>query len=177
MKITTPLALALVLAAPLAQAGAGHGDEKAAFGQAGHAEDVTRDIAVSMTEMDFDPEAITVAPGETVRFTVTNDGRIVHEFNIGTPESWKSHEGEMKAMLTKGMMSMRRINHEKMKASGMMHDDANSVLLEPGETGEVIWTFPEGGEISFACNVPGHLAAGMKGSFEIEAPVVENLDS
>jgi len=58
---------------------------------------------------------------------------------------------------------MRRVNHEKMAASGMMHEDPNSVLLEPGQSGEVIWTFAEKTEMGFACNVPGHRNAGMIG--------------
>ena len=41
--------------------------------------------------------------------------------------------------------------------------DPNSVLLEPGKTGEVIWTFSEATEVGFACNVPGHRNAGMVG--------------
>ena len=61
------------------------------------------------------------------------------------------------------MINKRRINHEKMEAAGMMHDDPNSVLLEPGKTGEVIWTFSEATEVGFACNVPGHRNAGMVG--------------
>jgi uncharacterized cupredoxin-like copper-binding protein len=48
-----------------------------------------------------------------------------------------------------------------------MHSDPNSVLLEPGQSGEVVWTFPRDGEIEFACNVPGHYEAGMQGRFEL----------
>lgn len=166
----TTATLSFLLLAGSAIAGAGHGTDMA-FGAPGHADDVDREIAVSMTEMEFDLDSADIRPGETVRFLVSNDGRVVHEFNIGTPESWKSHDREMKAMFKKGMMSMRKIDHDKMKSAGMMHDDPNSILLEPGETGEVIWTFPEHMEeaedVAFACNVPGHLAAGMKGEFEI----------
>jgi len=37
------------------------------------------------------------------------------------------------------------------------------VLLEPGESKEVVWKFSEKSSIEFACNVPGHYQAGMYG--------------
>ena len=73
----------------------------------------------------------------------------------------------MMTMMREGMMTARSINHDRMMEAGMMHDDANSALLEPDETADIIWTFPEGGEIGFACNVPGHREAGMVGDFSI----------
>ena len=133
------------------------------FGKAGTLEMVNRVIEISMDVMDFGPEKIQVSEGETIRFVVTNVGRVIHEFNLGTRDTWKGHDKEMRMMFKKGMINKRRINHEKMEAAGMMHDDPNSVLLEPGKTGEVIWTFSEATEVGFACNVPGHRNAGMVG--------------
>jgi uncharacterized cupredoxin-like copper-binding protein len=34
-----------------------------------------------------------------------------------------------------------------------------------GKSAEVVWTFPAEGALEFACNVPGHYAAGMAGDF------------
>ena len=45
----------------------------------------------------------------------------------------------------------------------MMHDDANAVLVEPGATAELIWTFTNAADLEFACNIPGHYQAGMYG--------------
>ncbi len=162
--ILTGTALVASLTASIAVAGPGHGD---GIGEAGDAAQVDRTIIIEMDEMKFSPEAIEVEPGETIRFEVVNVGRAVHEFNIGTSETWDGHRGEMRTMMSEGMITSRRINHDRMREAGMMHDDANSVLLEPGDTGEVIWTFPEGGEIGFACNVPGHRNAGMVGGFRM----------
>ncbi|REC54634.1 copper-binding protein [Rhodosalinus sediminis] len=164
--LLTGTALAASLAASIAVAGPGHGDEDG-IGEPGDAAQIDRTIIVEMDEMSFSPETIEVAPGETIRFEVVNVGRAVHEFNIGTGETWNGHRGEMRTMMREGMMSARSINHDRMMEAGMMHDDANSVLLEPGDTGQVIWTFPEGGEIGFACNVPGHREAGMVGDFRM----------
>jgi|TARA_R100001369_G_scaffold45625_2_gene71841 uncharacterized cupredoxin-like copper-binding protein len=49
------------------------------------------------------------------------------------------------------------------RQAGKMYDHANSVLLKPGQTARVTWTFGEKSELGFACNVPGHRAAGMVG--------------
>jgi len=156
------VAIPLIMSTTFAIADVGH-NAGAAFGQAGTLDDVDRTIAISMDEMDFGPESIEVKEGETIRFVVKNIGKVVHEFNIGTRETWRSHDKEMRSMFRKKMITMRRVNHEKMAASGMMHEDPNSVLLEPGQSGEVIWTFAEKTEMGFACNVPGHRNAGMIG--------------
>lgn len=162
--LLTNSALAASLTASIAVASPGHGD---GIGEPGDAAKADRTITIEMDEMKYSPETIEVEPGETIRFEVVNVGRVVHEFNIGTSETWNGHRGEMRTMMRKGMMTMRNINHDRMIEAGMMHDDANSVLLEPGDTGDVIWTFPEGGEIGFACNVPGHREAGMVGDFRM----------
>jgi uncharacterized cupredoxin-like copper-binding protein len=51
----------------------------------------------------------------------------------------------------------------------MEHDDPNSVLLEPGQTAEIIWTFPADAELEFACNVPGHYESGMMGKVRLKS--------
>ncbi|MGI3212762.1 cupredoxin domain-containing protein [Roseovarius tibetensis] len=158
----TSTALVASLTASIAVASPGH---DSSIGEPGETAQVDRTITIEMDEMKYSPKTIEVAPGETIRFEVINVGRAVHEFNIGTSETWDGHLGEMQRMMREGMMTASSLNHDKMMEAGMMHDDANSVLLEPGDTGEVIWTFPEGGEIGFACNVPGHREAGMVGDF------------
>ena len=43
----------------------------------------------------------------------------------------------------------------------MAHDHSNSVLLSPGEKGELVWKFNNKAKIEAACNVPGHYEVGM----------------
>jgi uncharacterized cupredoxin-like copper-binding protein len=50
----------------------------------------------------------------------------------------------------------------------MSHDDPNSILLEPGQSGEVIWKFAASGSLEFACNLPGHYESGMVGKISID---------
>ena len=45
----------------------------------------------------------------------------------------------------------------------MKHDDPNSILLEPGKSGEIIWKFTQKTKLEFACNIPGHYESGMMG--------------
>ena len=166
LKTITSVVFALTTSAAFAGAGHddGHGDGHAAMmGQPGDPAKADRVVEVSMTEMAFDPSNIEIMEGETITFVVSNDGEFVHEFNLGTEKMWQGHMDEMMKMMDTGMMTVDKINHDKMMQAGMMHDDANSVLLEPGQTAKVTWTFGEKTELGFACNVPGHRESGMVG--------------
>ncbi len=90
----------------------------------------------------------------------------MHEFNIGTAASHAEHAPTMQMMVDHGVIEGGKINHETAKAMQAsmghgMHDEPNSALLVPGKTAELIWAFPDRGDIEFACNVPGHYDAGM----------------
>lgn len=143
----------------------GHGSE---IGQPGDPAKADREIAVSMDGMAFEPSSITVSPGETITFVVSNEGDLVHEFNLGTRGMWQAHMDEMAQMMESGVMTPHEIHHDRMREAGMMHDDASSVLLEPGQTARVTWRFSERADVGFACNVPGHLEAGMVGDITFE---------
>ena len=76
-------------------------------------------------------------------------------------------------MVAQGILLPDRIDETKMHqmnhgGSAMTHDHPNSVLLEPGESGVLVWTFNEPVELEFACDVPGHYQAGMKGEFRFD---------
>ncbi|MAO01239.1 putative cupredoxin-like copper-binding protein [Roseovarius halotolerans] len=166
LKTITSVVFALTTSAAFAGAGHddGHGDGHAAMmGQPGDPAKADRVVEVSMTEMAFDPSNIEIMEGETITFVVSNDGEFVHEFNLGTEKMWQGHMDEMMKMMDTGMMTVDKIDHDKMMQAGMMHDDANSVLLEPGQKAKVTWTFGEKTELGFACNVPGHRESGMVG--------------
>ena len=79
----------------------------------------------------------------------------------------------MMMMVEHGVLEPDRINWDaakKMQASmgHGMHDEPNSVLLEPGKTGEIIWTFSNRAKLEFACNIPGHYESGMVGNIKLE---------
>ena len=181
MKIKS-VAFAAVLAASLplsafsipAFAAGEHGGDQGAgpHGAPGNLGEVSRTIKIIMHDNYYEPASTEVEEGQTVRFEVTNAGEFVHEFNIATAEMHKAHAPEMMMMMEHGVIEADRINLEAAKQMQAtmghgMHEEGNSVLLEPGKTGEVIWKFPEHAAIEFACNVPGHYDSGMVGKIKL----------
>lgn len=166
------------VAAPVAAFAAGAhtgGHDAMMSGQPGKASAVTRTVEVTLHDNYYDPETISAKAGETVRFRVRNAGRFVHEFNIGTAAMHAAHQDEMAMMVEHGVLAPDHIDHAAAKAMQAsmghgMHEDANSVLLDPGASGEVVWTFPADAEVAieFACNVPGHYDSGMVGDIELQ---------
>ncbi len=161
--------LALLLAVETRAAGSGdhahgHGHSSEDIGAPGDPSKVDRTIEVKLLDTAFSAREIHVEKGETIRFVLINEGELVHEFNIGTAAMHAAHAAEMEAMVESGMLEADRINH---MAGGMAHDDPNSVLLAPGETGEIVWTFSAEAALEFSCNVPGHREAGMVGAFDL----------
>ena len=146
----------------------GHGDQPD-IGQAGSADHVNRVIRVSMGEMYFSPSDLQVLRNETIRFVIKNDGEFVHEFNLGTTEMHLAHAEEMMMMVESGVLESDRINHDMMNMTEMAHDDANSVLLEPGESAEILWTFSGDAALELSCNIPGHRESGMLSVMELVA--------
>jgi uncharacterized cupredoxin-like copper-binding protein len=147
------------------------------FGESGKASEVSRDIEVTMRDNFYEPEEINVKAGETIRFKITNKGEFLHEFGLGTAAMHAKHQKQMAVMMEHGMIEADRINHDKMKmdhGSGgmkgmsMAHDDPNSLLLEPGKSGEIIWKFTKATELEFACNIPGHYQSGMMGPLKVK---------
>lgn len=167
------VALSFPFVASVALASGGHkaGHHHFEFGAPGNPDEVDRTVQVALEDVYFEPESINVEAGETVRFILTNNGELVHEFNIGTPQMHAAHQEEMQMMVDHGVLEADKINHEMMKmemedGTTMEHDDPNSVLLGPNGTAEIVWTFAKTMTLEFACNVPGHYDAGMAGTFE-----------
>lgn len=169
MTACNRLALAgclLMLSVPVLAAPAGHFD----FGQPAPAASATRTVQVDMTDIAFTPTTLDVKAGETVRFVLVNKGQLLHEFNLGNAAMHGAHQKEMLAMQQSGMLTPTGMSHAGMDhgAMGMQHDDPNSVLVGPGKTAELTWTFSRADNLEFACNVPGHYQAGMVGKVKVE---------
>ena len=151
------------------------------FGAPGKPAEVTRSIEVNLADNYYEPDAISVKQGETVRFVLKNNGELLHEFSIDTLAEHAEHRTEMAAMMEMGMITSTGIDpekmnmdHSKMDMSGakagngmsMRHDDPNTVMLAPGESRALVWKFPKAMEIEFACNMPGHYESGMMGRID-----------
>ena len=120
------------------------------FGHPGEAADVKRTIVLSATDIKFAPMQITVAAGETVKFEIANNGKLNHEFILGSADEQVAHDKEMAAM------------------AGMKMTHINGVSVAPGKTGMLIWTFTKAGTLQYACHVPGHYVAGMVGRLTVK---------
>lgn len=151
-------ALTFTLAAPAFSAGEHDHDHSGMapemkVGMPGDPADVTRTIEVTMRETEdgrmlFEPRSLDIKQGATIRFNVINEGATEHEFVIDTVAGNARHK--------KAMAEME-----------MEHDDPNSVRLDAGASGEVIWTFANAGRFEFACLIPGHYEAGMHGPIAV----------
>jgi len=97
---------------------------------------------------DFVPAHIAVRAGETVRFVVTNEGALQHEFMIGSREQMRDHA----VAVTHG---------------GHGEDYATEIHLNPGQTKELVYTFGSSTDIGYACFMRSHFPASMSGNFEI----------
>lgn len=110
-----------------------------------------RTIEVAMRdELVYEPDAVAVSVGETVRFVVINAGEVVHEFYIGDETAQAAHEDEM-------------------AGGGMQHADPAGISVEPGQTGEIEFTFEEPGELLIGCHEPGHYAGGMVATITVDS--------
>lgn len=69
-----------------------------AFGKPAAAAQATRTVEVVMGDMYFEPRALQVKAGETVRFVLVNNGQVPHEFNLGDAAMHARHQQEMLAM-------------------------------------------------------------------------------
>lgn len=126
--------------------------EEHAFGREGDPKKSGRTIRVAMADsMRFTPGALTVKRGETVRFVVTNSGKVMHEMVIGTETELRKHAEQMR------------------KHPTMEHDEPYMAHVKPGAKEEITWTFTKAGKFMYGCLIPGHFEAGMKGAIKVVA--------
>jgi len=126
--------------------------EEKPFGREGDPRRATRTIKVDMSDkMRFNPSALTVRQGETVRFIISNSGKLMHEFVLGDLKELKEHAALMK------------------KFPGMEHDEPYMAHVAPGKTETIVWQFTKTGEFHFGCLLPGHFEAGMVGKINVTA--------
>ena len=118
----------------------------------GPARNVSRTVAIRMTDaMRFTPAGFAVGQGESVRLHIANDGKLAHEFVLGTPQEIAEHERTMHRM------------------PRMPQTEANAVRVEPGQSADIVWKFSVSGDFVYACLLPGHHEAGVQGTITVKA--------
>ena len=156
LSVSLGATLWLSVAAAYAHGPSGHHGKPATpaeqkdWGIAGDAKKVDRTVDIVMTDnMKFTPDKLQIRLGETIRFRVANQGKVMHEMVIGTAKELAAHAEMMK------------------KFPNMEHDEPYMAHVSPGKREEIIWTFNRTGRFEFACLVAGHFDAGMKGAIEV----------
>ena len=126
--------------------------EQKEWGIAGDAKAVKRSIEVRMgDDMRFVPDRIELRQGETLRFVLRNNGKLMHEFVIGTKKELDEHAALM------------------LKFPNMEHDEPYMAHVAPGKSGQIVWQFNRAGDFDFACLIAGHYQAGMVGKIVVVA--------
>ena len=104
---------------------------------------VPRIAPITMTDdLKFDPATEPVAPGETVSFILINSGTVKHEFQVGPEAGVAADKVDGKTVV-------------------------EIAEIDGGHVAESTYTFPATGAYAFACHVPGHYEAGMKGTVDL----------
>ena len=120
-----------------------------AAGEPGDPTKPSRVVEISMSEgpgtMSYTPAHIEVRKGEQIRFVLRNDGELRHELVLDSAAGNLEHKAAMAAN------------------PDMTHDEPNGRELDPKRTGELLWRFGTAGTFEYACLIPGHYEAGMRG--------------
>ncbi|MFN3742840.1 MAG: hypothetical protein ACK4VW_09250 [Anaerolineales bacterium] len=109
----------------------------------------SNEVTITLTDFGIQSSVTEFKVGVPYRFTVTNAGKVPHEFMIMPP-------------LTAEQMSMHMEMEELDKMALAMIGEED---LPPGATKSFEYTFTQpapAGTLEFACHVSGHYEAGMK---------------
>lgn len=125
--------------------------EEKPFGREGDPRKASRTVKVDMSDkLRFAPDNLTVKRGETVKFVVKNNGKLMHEMVLGTMQELKEHAAMM------------------LKHPTMEHDEPYMAHVAPGKAETMVWQFTKAGEFYFGCLVPGHFEGGMIGKVTVK---------
>lgn len=103
-------------------------------------------VELDMRHSRYSSDALRVYEGTLVRFMVTNEDPIHHEFVAGGDDVHEAHAA----------------------GDDEFHPPVpGEVSVDPGATGFTAYLFDEPGTVAFACHLPRHLEYGMEGEIEV----------
>ena len=120
--------------------------------------DYDREIELSMSEWTFSDLSIDAQAGERIRFTLRNDGTILHEF------------------MFMGMAQMQGVNYRAQRADwNLLEHEAlfEQSLLLPGEEITFVAEIVRPGVWMFMCMLPYHMQMGMMGQISTPGMAME----
>ena len=176
MSHTRVLCLALTVGAAFCVVGDASAEAAPSTSAAQAADPVTRQgqvirtVRIDIGSHGFHPLSVTVRAGETVRFVLHNTSdREPHEFTVGTAAMHQGRRELIEEMSASTPIETRIQNFSP-------YDAPNAVVVLPGETRELVWTFTSTKRFEFACNIPNHSAVRTKGAFRLLAAGDNELD-
>ena len=111
--------------------------------------DSERTVRLTARYSKFEPAEFTFPAGTTVRFVITNEDPIEHEFILGD----RAHQDHIE------------------NTAHPVHDGSvpGEITIRAGETAETTYTFEEPGVVLIGCHEPGHWDYGMRGEVTVTA--------
>ncbi len=120
--------------------------------------DFDREINMTMTEWGFSDSNIEVVKGERIRFNITNEGEILHEFMVME------------------MTAMQAINYRMNRADwSLLEHEAlyEKALVLPDGDFSFVMEVQEDGVWMFMCMLPYHMEMGMMGQLATAGNAME----
>jgi uncharacterized cupredoxin-like copper-binding protein len=113
-----------------------------------------RTVALTIHYSHFSPAHLSVAAGETVRFTIRNTDPIDHEFILGDQSVQDAEEAGTDPI------------HDG-STPGMVSAPADTTVSKVVTFPRTPAGHPAQRSLIYACHLPGHYAYGMRGSLQI----------
>ncbi|MGH2819357.1 MAG: cupredoxin domain-containing protein [Actinomycetota bacterium] len=104
-------------------------------------------VVMTLEHSRFEPSALTVSAGTTVRFVVRNTDPIDHELIVGSRSVQRKHETGTE-------------RHHGAKPG--------EISVPAGRTRVTTYRFEEPGVVLMGCHLPGHYDYGMRGRVRVQ---------
>ena len=132
-----------------------HGDDAGDHGDEPLVVDYVVDM--DMLEFGYSCNLPAIEAGTVIEFRMVNVGAVEHEAVFGDLAAQDEAEAQMAA------------SSGDEDAHGDDDHGTPTLLLAPGESGTIVVTFDEPGDMIIGCHVPGHWDAGMRSDYRVVA--------
>lgn len=128
-------------------------------------------LTLTMTEFQFAPKTVSVKPGTAVELTVVNKGTVEHEFMLYPSPGSTSMNMDMDKYGAENTY-FKDIGTVEVVIQGLTATRKTSRLervgLNPRQSATIKFVAKKAGTFEFACHIPGHYEAGMKGALTVK---------
>jgi len=127
-------------------------------------------LTLTMTEFQFAPKTVSATRGAAVELVVVNKGAIQHEFMLYSSPGSMAMSMDMdkygaENTYFKDIGTVEVVYPGKPPARSSRLE---RVVLDPGQSATIRFVAKKAGAFEFACHIPGHYEAGMKGTLTVK---------